>query len=79
MNREVLFFKLGEDYMESGLMVFNWTFVFQLLNIILWGLILFLAYHFFKKRKLRSKSIEKLEKDVEELKMEVLNLKKQAK
>jgi uncharacterized membrane-anchored protein YhcB (DUF1043 family) len=51
--------------MEAGFVEFNWTVIFQIVNTLLWGVIIYLVYYFFKNRKRR---FEKIEKDIEELK-----------
>lgn len=51
--------------MKAGLIEINWTMIFQIANTVLWGVIIYLIYYFIKKRKIR---LEKIEKDIEELK-----------
>lgn len=54
--------------MKVGLVEVNWTVIFQIVNIVLWGVIIYLLYYFTKKRKSR---LKKIEKDIEELKNKV--------
>jgi heme/copper-type cytochrome/quinol oxidase subunit 2 len=59
--------------MDAGLVVFNWTAIFQIANIILWCMVIFLIF-----RRRSNSRIEKLENEVNELKSEIMDLKKQA-
>jgi len=63
MKSKNAFFK--EAFMKAGLIEINWTIIFQIVNTVLWGVIIYLIYYFIKKRKSR---FEKIEKDIEELK-----------
>jgi len=58
---------LGET--QLGLIQFDWTFVFQIVNTVLWLLIIYAIYTYFKKAKVKRKSLEEritaLEREVE--------------
>lgn len=57
--------------LQLGTVQFDWTFIFQVVNTLLWILIIYALYTYFKKFKEKRKNLEnrvaKLEKEVEDL------------
>ncbi len=64
-------FKFIISEVQLGIVQFDWTMVFQLLNTALWILIIYAIYTYFRKSKTKQKNLEdrvtRLEKEVENL------------
>lgn len=57
---------------QLGIVSFDWTMIFQIVNSLLWILIIYAIYNYFKRSKAKQKMLEervvKLEKEVDNLK-----------
>jgi len=62
-------FKFLFSEVQLGIVEFDWTIVFQLLNIALLIIIIYVIYTYFKRSKMKQKCLEdrvsRLEKEVE--------------
>ncbi len=50
---------------KLGIVQFDWTFIFQIMNTVLWILIIYAIYTYFKRSKLKREELEQRVMDLE--------------